>query len=362
MRLVLGDDQAIFLDALSTVLIQRGYEVGAVARSPEEMIAFVRHQRPDACLIDCNLAVDEGIRTIQRVIEASESTTVVVLGADPDVDAAELAMDAGASGYLHQSRGVEVLVSALERMPSGERVIDLPDASPARRLRRSSHADTVAATLTGRERECLSLLVAGLDTAAIVAQMGVSRTTVRTHLQSVLTKLGVHSRLEAASFAVRHHLVDAWADPTAAAPELAAGIGVGASPAPNLAVGAAAGAEAGSPRVAEPPRIPAVARATQAAPAAGRPAAALVGGAPRVGAAAHTGSAARAASAARTAGAARTGGAPRTGSAARTGDAARAVSAANGPGAPRAVGRPVGMRPSVAAAAHRATLRAVGAA
>ena len=213
MRLVLGDDQAIFLDALSTVLTQRGYDVGAVARSPEEMVAFVRHQRPDACLIDCNLAVDEGLKTIQRVIEASEGTTVVVLGADPDVDAAELAMDAGASGYLHQSRGVEVLVSALERMPSGERVIDLPDAGRASRQRRASHIDTMAATLTGRERECLSLLVAGLDTAAIVAHMGVSRTTVRTHLQSVLTKLGVHSRLEAASFAVRHHLVDAWAEP-----------------------------------------------------------------------------------------------------------------------------------------------------
>ncbi len=229
MRLVLGDDQAIFLDALSTVLIQRGYEVGAVARSPEEMIAYVRHQRPDACLIDCNLAVDEGLRTIQRVIEASEATTVVVLGADPDADAAELALDAGASGYLHQSRGVEVLVSALERMPNDERLIDLPDAGPARRPRRASHADTVAATLTGRERECLSLLVAGLDTAAIVARMGVSRTTVRTHLQSVLTKLGVHSRLEAASFAVRHHLVDAWAEsgPAGSASGAVAGAGAG---------------------------------------------------------------------------------------------------------------------------------------
>ena len=233
MRLVLGDDQAIFLDALSTVLTQRGYEVGAVARSPEEMIAYVRHQRPDACLIDCNLAVDEGLRTIQRVNEVSEATTVVVLGADPDADAAELAMDAGASGYLHQSRGVEVLVAALERMLTGERVIDLPDTGRAPRPRRASHADTVAATLTGRERECLSLLVAGLDTAAIVACMGVSRTTVRTHLQSVLTKLGVHSRLEAASFAVRHRLVDAWAEPGAMAVAggsrgMAAGAGAGA--------------------------------------------------------------------------------------------------------------------------------------
>jgi two-component system, NarL family, nitrate/nitrite response regulator NarL len=218
MRLVLGDDQAIFLDALSTVLTQRGYEVGAVARSPEEMIAHVRHQRPDACLIDCNVAVDEGVQTIRRVIDASEATTVVVLSADPDAESAELAIEAGASGYLHQSRGVEVLVSALERMPDGEHVVDLPAAAPTRRPRQVSHADTLAATLTGRERECLGLLVAGLDTTAMMKRMGVSRTTVRTHLQAVLTKLGVHSRLEAASFAVRHRLVDAWAEPGQTAP------------------------------------------------------------------------------------------------------------------------------------------------
>jgi two-component system, NarL family, nitrate/nitrite response regulator NarL len=212
MRLILGDDQAIFLDALSTVLSQRGYDVGAVARSPEEMIALVRHQRPDACLIDCNVAQD-GIETIHRVIEASGTTPVVVLGADPGADSAELAMAAGASGYLHQSRGVEALVTALERILAGEQVVDLPSAAPSRRPRLVSHADAVAATLTGRERECLSLLVAGLDTVAMMTCMGVSRTTVRTHLQSVLTKLGVHSRLEAASFAVRHRLVDAWTAP-----------------------------------------------------------------------------------------------------------------------------------------------------
>jgi len=215
VRLILGNDQAIFLDALSTVLTQRGYEIGAVARSPQELITLVRHQRPDACLIDCNLAVDDGIETIRAVTEASPQTTVVVLSADSDIESAERAMDAGASGYLHQSRGVEVLVSALERVLTGEFIVDVP-GGPGRRGRQVTHADNLAASLTGRERECLSLLVAGLDTAAMVERMGVSRTTVRTHLQAVLTKLCVHSRLEAASFAVRHRLVDAWAEPAAA--------------------------------------------------------------------------------------------------------------------------------------------------
>ena len=62
------------------------------------------------------------------------------------------------------------------------------------------------------------MLVEGLDTAAMVERLGVSRTTVRTHLQAVLTKLGVHSRLEAASFAVRHRLPDLWAGEKAARP------------------------------------------------------------------------------------------------------------------------------------------------
>jgi two-component system nitrate/nitrite response regulator NarL len=200
MRLILGDDQAIFLDALASVLGQRGYDVGPVARSAAEMIALIGQQRPDACLVDRG--------DLGAITQAGQATTVIVLSADADPAAAQRAMDAGASGYLHQSRGIEVLVAALERILTGEHVVDVP-GGPARRPRATTHADSLAAALTQRERECLSLLVAGLDTTAMMRELGVSRTTVRTHLQAVLSKLDVHSRLEAASFAVRHSLVEA---------------------------------------------------------------------------------------------------------------------------------------------------------
>jgi DNA-binding NarL/FixJ family response regulator len=213
-NLVLGDDQGIFLDALSTVLTQRGYQIGAVARSSAEMIAFVRSQRPDACLIDCSTAPDGGVEAIGRVIAASDDTSVLVLGADPCRDAARRAIDAGASAYLHQSRGVDALISALGQVARGELVVDIPDDTPRRQPRANSHAERAAAALTSRERECLEMLVEGLDTDAMVARLGVARTTVRTHLQSVLTKLGVHSRLEAASFAVRHRLLEPRAEST----------------------------------------------------------------------------------------------------------------------------------------------------
>jgi two-component system, NarL family, nitrate/nitrite response regulator NarL len=238
MRLILGDGQAIFLDALSTVLTQQGHEV-CVTRHPDELIAQVRDQPSDACLIDSQLSDDNGIETIGRILQVSATTTVVVLGACAEAEQAEEVLDAGAAGYLHQSRGVDALVGALKRIRDGERVIDIPDA-PSRRQHSQSRAALLADGLTARERECLSLLVAGLDTAAMVQRLGVSRTTVRTHLQAVLTKLCVHSRLEAASFAVRHRLVEAWASPDSgspAAPATSAAAALAASGAPIHAVG-----------------------------------------------------------------------------------------------------------------------------
>jgi two-component system nitrate/nitrite response regulator NarL len=221
-NLVLGDDQGIFLDALSTVLAQRGYRIGAVARSSAEMIAFVRSQQPDACLIDwAGTRPEPAPVTIGRVRDASAGTAILVLAADPDGTAAARAIDAGAAGYVHQSRSIDALLSALDRVLQGELVVDVPDVARLRGQRTESYPHLQASRLTSRERECLAMLVAGLDTEAMMAQLGVARTTVRTHLQSVLTKLGVHSRLEAASFAVRHGLLERWsqdADPADGGP------------------------------------------------------------------------------------------------------------------------------------------------
>ena len=214
---VLGDDHVVFLDALSTVLSQQGHVVCGVARSAAEMVTLVSVHQPDACLIDHNAPEDEHAETIRQVLAACPGTSVIVLGANSGSEAVGRALDAGASGYLHQSRGVGALVSALERVLDGEIVIDVPDAAPLRRSAEPNLELRMASHLTSRERECLMMLVEGLDTAAMVDLLGVSRTTVRTHLQSVLTKLGVHSRLEAASFAVRHRLPDLWSGEIAAA-------------------------------------------------------------------------------------------------------------------------------------------------
>jgi len=205
--LVLGDDHSVFLDAMAAVLVQRGYQV-TVARTVPATIESVRRVQPAVCLIDRHFAGDSGIAAIRPMLEASRRTRVLVLSADPDTEGIQRALRAGAAGYLHKTRGVSALTRAIERVQRGEVVIDVPKPAVPRERTRPSDARRLAAFLTPRERECLALLVEGLDTGGIAAKLGVSPATVRTHVQSVLIKLGLHSRLEAASYAVRYGLLD----------------------------------------------------------------------------------------------------------------------------------------------------------
>jgi DNA-binding NarL/FixJ family response regulator len=179
-----------------------------VARSVADTIETVRHTRPDVCLIDRHFAGDNGITAIIPMLAASSRTKVLVLSADPDTEGIRQALHAGASGYLHKTRGVSALTRAIDRVQRGEVVVDVPKPSPARPPARRDDAHRLAAFLTARERECLQLLVEGLDTAGIATKLGISAATVRTHVQSLMIKLGVHSRLEAASYAVRYRLLE----------------------------------------------------------------------------------------------------------------------------------------------------------
>jgi two-component system, NarL family, nitrate/nitrite response regulator NarL len=206
--IVLGDDHAVFLDALSSVLTSQGCVV-TTAATVAETVTAVRVRNPDVCLIDRHFAGDDGIGALPQLAEASPDTKVLVLSADGDGDAIMRAMRSGAAGYVHKTRGVSVLKDTIDRVLRGEVVVEVPSVSTMQpQLARQRDAVRLAAYLTGRERQCLELLVDGCDTAAMVSELGVSAATVRTHVQSLLGKLGVHSRLEAAAFAVQHGLLE----------------------------------------------------------------------------------------------------------------------------------------------------------
>ncbi|MGH3822501.1 MAG: response regulator transcription factor [Pseudonocardiaceae bacterium] len=205
-NIVLGDNHAVFVESLVSVLAGHGFRVPAVARSLTGTIEAVRHHQPDVCLLARHFSDGDGITAISRILAVSPATRVLILAADRDPDAMRQAVRLGAAGYVHKTCGVRKLVHALERVIGGAVVLDAPRASTARS--EVSEARRLAAHLTARERECLALLVEGFDTPAMTVRLGVSTTTVRSHVQALLTKLGVHSRLEAATFAVRYDLVD----------------------------------------------------------------------------------------------------------------------------------------------------------
>lgn len=208
-EVVIGDDHAIFLDALSAVLSRDGWTV-TKATTIEDTVAAVSARQPGVCLMDRHFAAGrDGLGALRDLTAASPLTKVLILSADGEADSIMQAMRAGAAGYVHKTRSVTVLKRTIERVLCGDVVVEVP-AGPAIRpqLTRQRDAMRLARCLTARERECLELLVAGQDTAAMVSSLGVSAATVRTHVQALLTKLGAHSRLEAAAFAVRHGLLD----------------------------------------------------------------------------------------------------------------------------------------------------------
>lgn len=214
-KLVLADNHAVFLDALSEVLSQRGFTVGAAVTDIAALVPALRGIRPDVCLLDRHFGAADGLDAIGAMRAAAPGTKIIVVSADRDGTGVLRALRAGAAGYLHKAHTVAVLVAAIERVMGGEIVTELPDRE--RQQEWPDDAHRLAAHLTAREWECLAMLVDGMDTTAIAAALGVSRTTVRTHVQALMAKLGVHSRLEAASYAMRYRLLDDMPDVLGAA-------------------------------------------------------------------------------------------------------------------------------------------------
>lgn len=210
---VVGDDHGVFVDALSAVLGQRRLDVRAVAHRAADVLAAVATHRPAVCLLDRSFADGDGVELIPDLRAASATTRIIVVTADPDVGSARRALDAGAHGFVHKTRGVTALVDAIHRVLDGDIAVELPPRRRSPCTPADDEARRLASHLTTREWECLRLIVEGRGTADMATDLGVSVTTVRTHVQGILTKLGVHTRLEAAALAVRHGLLASSAAP-----------------------------------------------------------------------------------------------------------------------------------------------------
>jgi DNA-binding NarL/FixJ family response regulator len=204
--LVIGAKHQVLTDALEIVLSQQGFAILGATLTLADLRSLVSVRQPRLCLTDRWLCDGDALEAVGDLLASSPLTKVVVLTDDREQDAVALALQLGATGYLHKTHGVSSLVSALRRVDAGEIVVDT--VAPQQPTTAATHVRWRATYLTGREFQCLTLLVEGLSTGAMARRLGVSPTTLRGYVQGVMNKLGVHSRLEAAALAVRYSLLN----------------------------------------------------------------------------------------------------------------------------------------------------------
>ena len=214
---LIADDHQLFTDLVGAFLVERGIELAGVAASAPEVLALAQTRRPDICLIDAPaLAADGAMSLVARLTQAAPATRVVVLTAGTNDPGPGSAAAAGAAGHLLKTASGEQVLDAITRAARGERGVGTPAGADGARdgwADGTLDARRRLADLRPRERECLELIVAGTSTEDMAASMGVTVATVRSHVRAVLAALDVHSRLGAASFALRHGVVGARATP-----------------------------------------------------------------------------------------------------------------------------------------------------
>ena len=212
LRVLLADEQSLFREAVRVVLSnQDDIEVVGEARDGIHAIAEAERLSPDVALLDAGLPNCDGIAATRRIAERVPTCRVIVVTGQEDERVLIEALEAGASGYITKEFPLGHLIEAARTVHRGDLMVPPRMLSPLlkRLLQRRRGQETALSrvvSLTRREREVLALLAQGADNGGIAQRLVISPETARTHVQNVLGKLDVHSRLEAAAFVLQNRL------------------------------------------------------------------------------------------------------------------------------------------------------------
>ncbi|SHN19961.1 response regulator [Cryptosporangium aurantiacum] len=217
LRLVVADDQDLVRGAFVTILAaESDIDVVAEAADGAEAVEAVRAHQPDVLLLDVRMPGMDGIEAT-RIVTAESPTRVLMLTTFDQDDYVYGALRAGASGFLLKDVRRKELIDAVRIVAAGESL--LAPAVTTRLIDTMVRGRTAAAPigldrLTARERETLWLLGRGLSNPEIAAELVVSDHTVKTHVSSVLAKLGLRDRAQAVVAAYESGLIVAGGQPT----------------------------------------------------------------------------------------------------------------------------------------------------
>jgi DNA-binding NarL/FixJ family response regulator len=204
LRLLLVDDHALFREGLISLLsYQDDFAVVGEAEDAESALDQARTLQPDIVLMDIELPGEDGVTITQRLKLAMPAITVVMLTVHDDSETLFEAIKAGAQGYLVKNVRSRELLEQLRGLARGEAAISRRMAARIlEEIRGETEPFGPEETLTAREMEVLELVVARLSNAEIAERLVVSEHTVKNHMKSILSKLHLRSRRQAAAYGI----------------------------------------------------------------------------------------------------------------------------------------------------------------
>jgi len=210
-RTLIVDGYLLFAEALGAALTGEGYDIVGALGSEAEAVVAAGRVRPDLILVGLNLSDGHGLDAGVAILERSPSSTIVAMAESASLSLAQDADRAGFHGYVTKDSGIAPLVEALRLVTLGTALPELPGSWSGEVADRRPPEPRPWGSLTSREREILVLLAQGIATRDIAVLLHIAPHTVRSHVQSLMSKLGVHSRLEAVASARRRGLIPAVA-------------------------------------------------------------------------------------------------------------------------------------------------------
>ncbi len=212
LRVLLVDDHAVVRLGLKTLLEDVDWiTVVAEAGDGETAVQAVEEYQPDAVVLDIRLPGESGIEVCATITQRWPQIKVIMLTSHGEDDLLFRAIQAGASGYVLKQVGSEPIITALDAVRRGEALLDpVVTQRVLNYVRKSEHERQAAAFkgLSQREMGILALVAQGKSNKEIAVSLMLAEKTVRNHVSTILSKLGVSNRIEAATYAVRHHLED----------------------------------------------------------------------------------------------------------------------------------------------------------
>jgi two-component system, NarL family, response regulator LiaR len=207
LRVLIVDDHAMVRSGLKDFIYAYDWmEPVGEAQNGVEAVEYCTNHNVDVVLMDMVMPLMDGSEATRRIIALGKPVKIIVLTSFHEQDLVQQALKAGATSYLLKNVSAEELAAAIRAAYSGRSIL-APEATEAL-IHATRQSPDVGFDLTKRERELLALLVKGLSNQEISAYLNITMATVKYHLNNIFTKLGARNRVEAATFALEHHLVD----------------------------------------------------------------------------------------------------------------------------------------------------------